>query len=169
MIYVGLDVSLNSVAICVVDASGKLVQEGTTSADAPSIARYLEPLSGRVERVGLEAGPTSEWMTANLIQLGLPAISLESRQVKAALSAMPAKTDRNDARGIAQAVRTGWFKQVHVKSVCSQQTRTLAAARKHVAAHSPQQNKSSGGSCGLLGSKSALWRGPCSKRGFGNW
>jgi len=132
MIYVGLDVSLNSVAICVIDASGKLVQEGTTSADAPSIARYLEPLSGRVERVGLEAGPTSEWMTANLIQLGLPAISLESRQVKAALSAMPVKTDRNDARGIAQVVRTGWFKQVHVKSVCSQQARTLAAARKHV-------------------------------------
>lgn len=132
MIYVGLDVSLNSVAICVIVASGKLVQEGTTSADAPSIARYLEPLSGRVERVGLEAGPTSEWMTANLILLGLPAISLESRQVKAALSAMPVKTDRNDARGIAQVVRTGWFKQVHVKSVCSQQARTLAAARKHV-------------------------------------
>lgn len=85
IVYVGLDVSLNSVAICVIDASGKPVQEGTTSADAPSIARHLEPLSGREERIGLEAGPTCEWMTANLIRLRLPAISLESRQVKAAL------------------------------------------------------------------------------------
>lgn len=132
MIYVGLDVSLNSVAICVVDDAGRIIREGTTSADAPSIAHYLEPLAGQVERVGLEAGPISEWLTANLIQLGLPAISLEARQVKAALSAMPVKTDRNDARGIAQVVRTGWFKPVHVKSIGSQQARTLAAARKHV-------------------------------------
>lgn len=112
--------------------AGRIIREGTTSADAPSIAHYLEPLTGQVERVGLEAGPISEWLTANLIQLGLPAISLEARQVKAALSAMPVKTDRNDARGIAQVVRTGWFKPVHVKSIGSQQARTLAAARKHV-------------------------------------
>jgi len=132
MIYVGLDVSLNSVAICVVDETGKLIQEGTTPADAPSILRYLERWAGQIERIGLEAGPTSEWLTANLIALGLPAVSLESRQVKAALSAMPVKTDRNDARGIAQLVRTGWFKPVHVKSIGSQRARTLAAARKHV-------------------------------------
>lgn len=132
MIYVGLDVSLNSVAICVVDADGRLVREGATAADAPSITRYLEPWADQVERIGLEAGPTSEWLTANLIELGLPAISLEARQVKAALSAMPVKTDRNDARGIAQVVRTGWFKPVHVKSIGSQQARTLAAARKHI-------------------------------------
>jgi len=94
----------------------------------PSIAHYIEPLAGQVERVGLEAGPISEWLIANSIQLGLPAISLEARQVKAALSAMPVKTDRNDARGIAQIVRTGWFKPVHVKSIRSQQARTLAAA-----------------------------------------
>ncbi|MGY3622152.1 IS110 family RNA-guided transposase [Bradyrhizobium sp. USDA 10063] len=132
MIYVGLDVSLNSVAICAVDETGRLFQEGTTSADAPSILRYLAPSTGQVERVGLEAGPTSEWLTANLIALGLPAVSLEARQVKAALSAMPVKTDRNDARGIAQLVRTGWFKPVHIKSIGSQRARTLAAARKHV-------------------------------------
>lgn len=88
-------------AICVVDRLGAFVREGTTSADAPSIARYLEPF-------------------------------LEARQVKAALSAMPVKSDRNDARGIAQVVRTGWFKPVHVKSIGSERARTLAAARKHV-------------------------------------
>ncbi|MFK4532135.1 transposase [Bradyrhizobium ottawaense] len=132
MIYVGLDVSLNSVAVCAVDETGKLIREGTTLADAPSIVQYLEPWADQVERVGLEAGPTSEWLTANLIELGLPAISLEARQVKAPLSAMPVKTDRNDARGIAQVVRTGWFKPLHVKSIGSQRARTLAAARKHI-------------------------------------
>ncbi|MFK4496049.1 transposase [Bradyrhizobium japonicum] len=123
---------LNSVAVCAVDETGKLIREGTTLGDAPSIVQYLEPWAGQVERVGLEAGPTSEWLTANLIELGLPAVSLEARQVKAALSAMPVKTDRNDARGIAQVVRTGWFKPVHVKSIGSQRARTLAAARKHI-------------------------------------
>lgn len=132
MIYVGIDVSLNSVAICVVDNAGKPIRDGTASADAPSIADYLEPFADQVQRVGLKAGPMSEWLTANLIQLGLPAICLEARQVNAALSAMPVKTDRNDARGIAQVVRTGWFKAVHVKSIGSQQARALAAARKHV-------------------------------------
>lgn len=132
MIYVGLDVSLNSVAVCAVDETGKLIREGTTLADAPSIVQYLEPCAGQIERVGLEAGPTSEWLTAILIELGLPAVSLEARLVKAALSAMPVKTDRNDARGIAQVVRTGWFKPVHVKSISSQRARTLAAARKHI-------------------------------------
>lgn len=132
MIYVGLDVSLNSVAVCAVDETGKFIREGTTLADAPSIVQYLEPWAGQVERVGLEAGPMSEWLTANLIELELPAVSLEARQVKAALSAMPVKTDRNDALGIAQVVRTGWFKPVHVKSISSQRARTLAAARKHI-------------------------------------
>lgn len=132
MVYVGLDVSLNSVAICVIDSDGKVVREGTTIADPPSIAHFLGPWSGAVERVGLEAGPTSEWLTANLLKLGFPTVSMEARQVKAALSAMPVKTDRNDARGIAQVARTGWFKPVHVKSIDSQQARTLAAARKHI-------------------------------------
>lgn len=70
MIYVGLDVLLNSAAVCAVDETGKLIREGTTLADAPSIVQYLEPWAGQVQRVGLEAGPTSEWLTANLIELG---------------------------------------------------------------------------------------------------
>ncbi len=70
MIYVGLDVSLNSVAVYAVDETGKLIREGTTLADAPSIVQYLKPWAGQVEGVGLEAGPMSEWLTANLIELG---------------------------------------------------------------------------------------------------
>jgi transposase len=132
MVYVGLDVSLNSVSICVVDEAGAIMREGTTCADAASIFSFVEPWRARIVRVGLEAGPMSEWLTANLARLGLPAISLEARQVKAALSAMTVKTDRNDARGIAQIVRTGWYKAVHVKSIGSQHARMLAAARKHL-------------------------------------
>lgn len=130
--YVGLDVSLNAISVCVVDEAGVIVREGTVGADGTSIYAFIEPWQDRIVRVGLEAGPMSEWITASLIELGLPAISLEARQVKAALSAMPVKTDRNDARGIAQVVRTGWYKTVHVKSIGSQQARTLAAARKHL-------------------------------------
>src|SRR4051794_8563178 len=112
MIYAGLDVSLSSVAICVVDAAGVILREGTVVAEPAKIAAFLRAADGQLARVGLEAGPMSEWITAGLIALGLPAVSLEARQVKAALSAMPVKTDRNDARGIAQVVRTGWFKAV---------------------------------------------------------
>jgi transposase len=132
MVYVGLDVSLNSVSICVVDEAGAILREGSVCADAPSIFSFVESWRHCIVRVGLEAGPMSEWLTASLARLGLPAISLEARQVKAALSAMTVKTDRNDARGIAQIVRTGWYKTVHVKSIGSQHARTLAAGRKHL-------------------------------------
>ena len=108
--YVGLDVSLNAISVCVVDEAGVIVREGTVGADGTSIYAFIEPWQDRIVRVGLEAGPMSEWITASLIELGLPAISLEARQVKAALSAMPVKTDRNDARGIAQVVEN-WLVQ----------------------------------------------------------
>ena len=92
MVYVGLDVSLNSVAVCVVDEAGEILRESTVSADGPYICFFLEPWRDRIVRVGLEAGPMSEWLTASLVGLGLPALSLETRHVKAALSAMPVKT-----------------------------------------------------------------------------
>jgi transposase len=132
MIYAGLDVCLASVSICVVDEAGSILREGVVPADPEHVAAFLSPWDTQLTRVGLEAGPTSEWIAGGLISLRLPAICLESRHVKAALSAMPVKTDRNDARGIAQVVRTGWFKAVHVKSIDSQLARTLIAARKHL-------------------------------------
>jgi transposase len=132
MCYVGLDISLSSASICVVDQEGVVLCESAVAAEVAAIAGFLYALPSRPVRIGLEAGPLSEWITAGLTDLGLPALSLESRQVKAALSAMPVKTDRNDARGIAQVVRTGWFKAVHVKSIDSQHARTLVAARKHL-------------------------------------
>lgn len=132
MVYVGLDVSLNSVAVCVIDREGQILKEASVASEASAISQCLQPWRDRIAKIGLEAGPMSEWLTAGLAELGFPAISLEARQVKAALSAMPVKTDRNDARGIAQVVRAGWYKIVHVKSIGSQHARTLVAARKHL-------------------------------------
>lgn len=125
MCYVGLDISLSSASVCVVDQEGAVLCEGVVAAEVADIAKFLEALPAPPVRVGLEAGPLSEWITAGLIDRGFTALSLECRQVKAALSAMPVKTDRNDARGIAQVVRTGWFKAAHVKSIDSQHARTL--------------------------------------------
>lgn len=132
MCYVGLDISLSTASVCVVDQDGAVLCENVVAAEVADIARFLKALPAPPVRVGLEAGPLSEWITARLIDHGFIAISLECRQVKAALSAMPVKTDRNDARGIAQVVRTGWFKAVHVKTIDSQHARTLVTARKHL-------------------------------------
>ncbi len=132
MLYAGLDVCLASVSICIVDEAGSIIREAVVAAEPEDIVVYLDSIGAPLARVGLEAGSTSEWLVAALLAAGLPAICLESRQVKAALSAMPVKTDRNDARGLAQVVRTGWYKAVHVKSVDSQHARTLIAARKHL-------------------------------------
>src|SRR3954467_4438535 len=86
----------------------------------------------KMERIGLEACSLSAWLHAGLTQAGLPAICIEARQAKAAMGAMPNKTDRNDARGIAQIMRTGWYRAVHVKSPCCRSWRALLTARRMV-------------------------------------
>ena len=85
-----------------------------------------------MERIGLEAGPLSQWLYGALRESGLAVELLETRHVKAALSAMPVKTDRNDARGLAQLMRLGWFRPVHCKSIAAQEVRALLTARKLV-------------------------------------
>jgi transposase len=129
-VYVGLDVSLASVAICVIDEDGRVLWEGKAAGDPEAVRVTLEPWLGKIEQLGLEAGPTSEWMGGQLLAAGFQVACLETRHVKGARSAMVVKTDRNDARGIAQIVRAGWFKAVHVKSAGSQRHRTLTTARK---------------------------------------
>ncbi|GMG85355.1 IS110-like element ISRhru3 family transposase [Paralimibaculum aggregatum] len=127
---VGLDVSLESVSICIVDDAGCIVSEARVDGDPDAVLDALRLQADRISRIGLEAGPTSEWIAGRLLEAGLPVVCLETRHVKAALSAMTVKTDRNDARGLAQIVRSGWFKAVHLKSADGQRLRTLAAARK---------------------------------------
>jgi transposase len=128
--YAGIDVSLELSSVCVVDAKGKIVKEAKVESDPDALVAFLRGLAMPMERIGLEAGPLSQWLHAGLTKAGFEASLLETRHVKAALSAMTVKTDRKDARGIAQLLRMGWFRPVHCKSVGSQEVRALLVARK---------------------------------------
>ncbi|RUV40484.1 hypothetical protein EOD29_27635 [Mesorhizobium sp. M1A.T.Ca.IN.004.03.1.1] len=129
-VYAGLDTSLDAVAICVIAETGEMLWQGKVLGDPDAVTAALQRWRDDLVRVGLEAGATSEWIGGHLVDEGFPVVCLESRHVKAALGAMTVKTDRNDAQGIAQIVRTGWFKAVHLKSAAGQRLRTLTAARK---------------------------------------
>jgi transposase len=130
--YAGIDVSLELSSVCVVDAQGRIVQEAKVASDPEVLAMWLKGLGFAVKQIGLEAGPLSQWLDAGLKQAGFAVMLLETRHVKAALSAMTVKTDRKDARGIAQLIRLGWFRPVHAKSAAAQEVRALLMARKQL-------------------------------------
>jgi transposase len=130
--YAGIDVSLEYSSVCVVDASGKIVREARIASEADTLVEWLSGLQPGLTRIGLEAGPLSQWLYAAMRQAGFAVELLETRNVRNALKMMPVKTDRNDARGIAQLMRLGWFRPVHCKSMAAQETRALLTARKLV-------------------------------------
>jgi len=130
--YAGIDVSLELSSVCVVDAQGKIVKETKVSSEPEALVSFFKGLGFPMKRIGLEAGPLSQWLHAGLAQAGFETVLLETRHVKAALSAMTVKTDRKDARGIAQLLRMGWFRAVHAKSIGSQEVRALLVARKQL-------------------------------------
>jgi len=113
---------LEQSSVCVVDAAGKIIREAKVASEPEGLVRFFRELGVRVTRIGLEAGPLSQWLHAGLAEAGFDAVLLETRHVKAALSAMVVKTDRKDARGIAQLLRMGWFRPVHAKSPAAQET-----------------------------------------------
>ncbi|MBS1304099.1 transposase [Loktanella sp. SALINAS62] len=131
-LHIGLDVSLASTAICVVSAQGKVVRETTAPSEPEDLVRMLNALPGCVVGVGLEAGPLSQWLYRHLIEAGFTTILMETRQVKGALQAMPIKTDRRDAEGIARLLQMGWFRPVHCKSMSAQEMRALLSSRKAI-------------------------------------
>jgi transposase len=130
--YAGIDVSLELSSICIVDAKGKIVRETKVASDPDALVAFFKGLGFPVARIGLEAGTLSQWIYAGLAQAGFETVLLETRHVKAVLSAMTVKTDRKDARGIAQLIRMGWFRPVHCKSIGSQEVRALLVARKQL-------------------------------------
>lgn len=132
--YAGIDASLETVNICIVDEERNVLFERKIEAEPEVIVATLERFGGPFGRVGLEAGPTASWLYAELRAAGLPAICMECRHVKAGLGAMRNKTDRNDARGIAQLVRLGWFREVFVKSDEAQRVRMLLVGRDQLRA-----------------------------------
>ena len=131
-LYIGLDVSLASTAICVVSAQGKVVKETTASSEPEVLVKMLNALPGRIVGVALEAGPLSQWLYRHLTEADFATVLMETRQVKGALKAMPIKTDRRDAEGIARLLQMGWFRPVHCKSLSAQEMRALLSSRKAI-------------------------------------
>ena len=130
--FAGLDVSLEETAVCVVDETGRIVREARVVSEPEALVAFFRVSGMTMERVGLEACSLTAWLQQGLSEEGIPAICIEARQAKAAMGAMPNKTDRNDARGIAQIMRTGWYHAVHVKSPPCRSWRALLTARRMV-------------------------------------
>lgn len=123
---------MRSTNICVVDDQGELIAEGKTDAEVADIVVFLDELDVEITEVGLEAGTLTQYLTYGLQFAGFEVVCMEARQVKSALSAMRNKTDKHDARGIAQRLRSGWYSRVHIKSMQSHRVRALLASRKAV-------------------------------------
>jgi transposase len=130
--FAGLDVSLEETSICVVDESGRILKEARAASEPGALSEALREVDLPLERIGLEACSLTAWLHDGLRAEGLAAICIETRQANAAMKTMPNKTDRNDARALAQIMRTGWYRQVHVKSRQCRLWRSLLVARRTV-------------------------------------
>ena len=126
--FAGLDVSVKETRVCIVDDAGKIVREARVASEPDALLQMLTIY--RFKRIGLEAGPLSQWLYSVLAEAGLPVICVETRHMRAMLKAQINKTDRNDARGIAQMMRAGLYRPVHVKTLRSQKLRMLLTHRK---------------------------------------
>ena len=127
--FAGLDVSVKETSVCIVDDAGKIVREAKVASEPEALLQVLTNTIYRFKRVGLEAGPLSQWLYSVLAEAGLPVICVETRHMRAVLKAQINKTDRNDARGIAQMMRVGLYRPVHVKTLRSQKLRVLLTHR----------------------------------------
>jgi len=127
--YAGIDVSLECSSVAIVDATGKIVREGKVASDPAALIEWFASLGLKMVRIGLEAGPLSQWLYAAMKEAGLSVELLETRHVRNAFKTMAVKTDRKDARGIAELMRVGWFRPVHCKSMGAQETRVILNAR----------------------------------------
>lgn len=124
--------SLEETSICIVDETGRIVKEARALSDPQALCEALKGSGLPLERIGLEARSLTAWLHDGLHAEGLPATCIETRQANAAMKTMPNKTDRNDARALAQIMRTGWYRQVHVKSRQYRLWRSLLVARRTV-------------------------------------
>src|SRR4029077_10810403 len=128
--FAGLDVSVKETSVCIVDDTGKIVREVKVASEPDALLTVLKNPAYHFKRIGLEAGPLSQWLFSALAESGLPVICVETRHMRAALKAQINKTDRNDARGIAQMIRVGLYRPVHVKTLRSRKLRMLLTHRQ---------------------------------------
>ena len=128
--FAGLDVSVKETSVCIVDDTGKIVREVKVASEPNALLAVLKNPAYHFKRIGLEAGPLSQWLCSALAEAELPVVCVETRHMQAVLKAQINKTDRNDARGIAQMMRVGLYRPVHVKTLRSQKLRMLLTHRK---------------------------------------
>jgi len=128
--FAGLDVSVKETSVCIVDDTGSIVREVKVASEPDALLAVLKSPLYHFKRIGLEAGPLSQWLFSALAEAGLPVICVETRHMRAVLKAQINKTDRNDARGIARMMRAGLYRPVHVKTLRSQKLRMLLTHRK---------------------------------------
>ncbi len=127
--YVGLDVSQRVTHVCIMDAKAQIIWQGKCASTPEAIAETIRSYAPSPERVGLESGPLSIWHYHGLKELGIPAVCIDARHTQAALSMQINKTDKNDARGIAELMRMGWFREVAVKALDSHTVRSMLGVR----------------------------------------
>ena len=128
--FSGLDVSVKETSVCIVDDTGRIIREVKVASEPDALLAVLKTPSYHFKRIGLEAGPLSQWLYSALVEAGLPVVCVETRHMRAVLKAQINKTDRNDARGMAQMMRVGLYRLVHVKTLRSQKLRMLLTHRK---------------------------------------
>jgi transposase len=131
-LFVGLDVSQKLTYVCVVDITGKIIWQGKCSSVPETVAEVVREKAAAAVRIGFECGPLSTWFWHALSKMGLPVVCLDARHAKQALMMQVNKTDKNDAHGLAQIVRTGWYKEVGVKSLASHTVRSILGARSQL-------------------------------------
>ena len=124
--FAGLDVSVKETSVCIVDDTGKIVREVKVASEPDALLAVLTNPAYQLKRIGLEAGPLSQWLFSALAEAELPVVCVETRHMQAVLKAQINKTDRNDARGIAQMMRVGIYRPVHVKDAAQSETADAA-------------------------------------------
>ena len=128
--FAGLDVLVKETSVCIVDDTGKIVREVKVASEPEALLQVLRNAAYRFKRIGLEAGPLSQWLFSALAEAELPVVCVETRHMQALLKAQINKTDRNDACGMAQMMRVGLYRPVHVKTLRSQKLRMLLTHRR---------------------------------------
>ena len=130
--YVGLDVSLKEISVCVIDGDGKIKARGTTSADPMAVKGWFKNRSLEPETIVHESGQLSIWLQRGFLELDLPAVCIDARRAHKNLSAQLSKSDASDAKGLAQLAQTGWFTPVFARSVEADRLRALVGARERM-------------------------------------
>lgn len=166
--YAGMDVSVKETSVCIVDELGNVVREVKVRSEPEALLAEFAKEAYGFKRIGLEAGPLSQWLYSALADAGLPVICVETRHIKAVLKAQINKTDRNDARGIALLMRVGIYRPVHVKTIASQKRRMLLTSRKLLQTKAIDIDNDLRGTLRNFGLKVAWLAKRGSRRGFEN-